>query len=39
MFRFSLLRTRDLIAGFYCPVCKTGFDDRLTLAIHIRKRH
>jgi hypothetical protein len=39
MFRMSFLRGRELIAAFYCPVCKTGFDDRVTLAIHIRKKH
>ncbi|TLY06375.1 MAG: hypothetical protein E6K85_10795 [Thaumarchaeota archaeon] len=33
------MRIRDLVSAFYCPVCRVGFGDRVTLAIHYRKRH
>gem|GEM_PF-5710827 len=39
MFSTLFSRAQELIAAFYCPVCKSGFGDRITLAIHLRKRH
>jgi len=39
MFELSFLRIRDLVSAFYCPTCRVGFGDRVTLAIHYRKRH
>jgi len=39
MLRALSFFSRDLIRAFYCPVCKAGFDDKITLALHLRRKH
>ena len=35
----SWFKTREMISSFYCPVCRRGYGDKVSLAIHIRKWH